>query len=133
MIFVGYEPGSKGYQFWDAAHHCIEISHDVKFDETLFPVKEATKSQASKNDLPISESDNESDTLGLELVIPAQSTSRPPSPGLSALRSTGSQKQTHLNPPIAPPAVPPCVQPSRSGQPPAQPEPQLQYSLRPTK
>ena len=20
MIFVGYEPGSKGYQFWDAAH-----------------------------------------------------------------------------------------------------------------
>ena len=23
MIFVGYEPGSKGYQFWDAAHQCI--------------------------------------------------------------------------------------------------------------
>ena len=34
MIFVGYELGSKGYQFWDAAHHHIEISHDVKFDET---------------------------------------------------------------------------------------------------
>ena len=100
MIFVGYEPGSKGYQFWDAAHHCIEISHDVKFDETLFPVKEATKSQASKNDLPISESDNESDTLGLELVIPAQSTPRPPSPGLSVLRSTGSQKQTHGTHPL---------------------------------
>ena len=25
MIFVGYEPGSKGYQFWDTAHHRIEI------------------------------------------------------------------------------------------------------------
>ena len=73
MIFVGYEPGSKGYQFWDAAHHCIEISHDVKFNETLFPAKEATKSQASMNGLPISESDNESDTSGLELVIPAHS------------------------------------------------------------
>ena len=34
MIFIGYEPGSKGYQFWDAAHHRIKISCDVKFDET---------------------------------------------------------------------------------------------------
>ena len=43
MIFVGYKLGSKGYQFWDTAHHHIEISHDVKFDETLFPAKEVTK------------------------------------------------------------------------------------------
>ena len=56
MILVGYE---QGYQFWDTAHHRIEISCDVKFDETLFPAKEATTSQASMNDLPISESDNE--------------------------------------------------------------------------
>ena len=47
MIFIGYEPGSKGYQFWDTAHQHIEISRDVKFNETLFPVKEATKSQAT--------------------------------------------------------------------------------------
>ena len=40
MIFIGYKPGSKGYQFWDAAHHCIEISHDVKFNDTLFPARE---------------------------------------------------------------------------------------------
>ena len=72
MIFIGYEPGSKGYQFWDAAHHRIEISRDVKFDETRFSAKEATKSQASSNDLPISESDNDSDQSGLKLVIPAQ-------------------------------------------------------------
>ena len=78
MIFIGYELGSKGYQFWDAAHHCIKISCDAKFDETLFPVKEATKSQASQNDLPISESDNESDNSGLDLVIPAHSSPRPP-------------------------------------------------------
>ena len=52
MIFDGYELGSKGYQFWDAAHHHIEISRDVKFNETLLPAKEVNKKQASKNDLP---------------------------------------------------------------------------------
>ena len=129
MIFVGYEPGSKGYQFWDAAHQCIEISHDVKFNETLFPAQEAKKNRASKNDPPISESDNESDHSGLELVIPAQPPPRPPSPGQST-----PKKQTHLNPPIAPPAVPQGVQPSGSGPPPAGPEPPTpRYSLCPTK
>ena len=123
MIFIGYELGSKGYQFWDTAHHHIKISHDVKFDETLFPVKEGTTRQASENDLPISESDNKSDKSGLELVIPAQSSPRPPSPGQSASRPSGSQVQTHLNPPIAPPVVLLGMQPSGSGQPPAQPEP----------
>ena len=134
MIFVGYKPGSKGYQFWDAAHHRIEISRDVKFNETLFPAQEATKSQASMNDPPISESDNESDTLGLELVIPAHTSPRPPGPGQSALRPSGSQKQTHPNPPIAPPAVPPSLQPSGSGQLPARSDPPIpRYSLHPTK
>ena len=131
MIFVGYEPGSKGYQFWDAAHHHIKISCDVKFNETLFPAQEATNSWASLNDLPISESDNESDNSGLDLVIPAPSSTRPPSPGQSALRPSGSQSQTHLNPPIAPPVVQLGVQPSRSGQIPVPPKPQ--YSLHPTK
>ena len=130
MIFVGYEPGFKGYQFWDAAHQHIEISRDVRFNETLFPAKEAKKNWASGNDQPISESDNESDTLGLELVIPAQPPYRPPSPGHSA----SPKKQTHPNPPIAPPAVQPGAQPSGSGQPPARPEPPVpQYSLHPMK
>ena len=34
MISIGYKLGSKGYQFWDTAHHHIEISCDVKFNET---------------------------------------------------------------------------------------------------
>ena len=34
MIFVGYEPGSKGYQFWDAAHQRFKTSRDVTFEET---------------------------------------------------------------------------------------------------
>ena len=139
MIFIGYELGSKGYQFWDAAHQCFKISCDVKFEETLFPEKEAklTKlNQAPQSDLPISESDNESDHSGLELVIPAQPPTRPPSPGLSASRQTVQkpQMQTHLNLPIAPPVVPTGAQPSKSGQEPAMPEPpKPQYSLCPTK
>ena len=75
MIFVGYELGSKGYQFWDAAHQCFKISHDVKFEETRFPAQEVKLpklNQALLNEPAISESDNKSDTSGLELVIPAQ-------------------------------------------------------------
>ena len=34
MIFVGYEPGYKGYKFWDTAHQRFEISRDAKFKET---------------------------------------------------------------------------------------------------
>ena len=134
MIFVGYELGSKGYQFWDAAHHRIEISCDVKFDETLFPAKEATNSQASSNDLPISESDIDSDQMGLEPVTPAQLPPRPPTPGQSAPGSQNPAAITHLNPPIAPPAVQPGSQPSGLGAPPAAPTiPTPRYSLRPTK
>ena len=38
MIFVGYENLSKGWQFWDAKNRHIEISRDVKFDESHFPL-----------------------------------------------------------------------------------------------
>ena len=37
MTFIGYEPGSKGYQFWDKDSRSVVISHDVKFDESRFP------------------------------------------------------------------------------------------------
>ena len=116
MIFVGYEPGSKGYQFWDAAHQRIEISRDVKFNETLFPAQEAKRNRASSNDPPISESDNESDQSGLELVIPTQPPHRPPSPGQFA-----QKQQTQPNPPIAPPVVPQGAQPFTASQQPARP------------
>ena len=71
MIFIGYKPGSKGYQFWDAAHQCFKISCDVKFKETQFPVKElkvAVPIPAPLSDRQIPESDNESDSSGLDLV-----------------------------------------------------------------
>ena len=139
MIFVGYEPGSKGYQFWDTAHQHFEISCDVKFEETLFHAKEMILKKSNlvpSSNQPISESDNESDHSGLDLVIPAQPPTQPPSPGQSALRQAVQQpqKQTHPNPPIVAPVVPTSAQPSGSGQEPAMPEPSHpQYSFHPTK
>ena len=70
MIFIGYEPGLKGYQFWDAVHQCFESSHDVKFKETQFPAKEMKLAQpilAPLSSHQIPELDNESDSLGLDL------------------------------------------------------------------
>ena len=37
MTFISYEPGSKGYQFWDKDSRSVVISRDVKFDESKFP------------------------------------------------------------------------------------------------
>ena len=69
MIFVSYELGSKGYQFWDAAHRCFEISHDVKFEETQLPAKETSLAQprlVPVSNQTISQLDNDSDYLGLD-------------------------------------------------------------------
>ena len=111
MIFIGYEPGSKGYQFWDTAHQCSKISHDVKFEETHFPVTELKLTQfvlAPLSDHQIPKSDNESDSLGLDLVNLAQPPTRPPSPGLSRSRSTAQRSQSARppSPPISPPRAP---------------------------
>ena len=75
MIFIGYEPRSKGYQFWDTAHQHFEISCDVKSEETQFLAKELKLTQsvpAPLSDRQIPESDNESDSSGLDLVNLAQ-------------------------------------------------------------
>ena len=81
MIFVGYEDRSKGYVFWDTAHQHFEISHDVKFKETQFPTKEMILAQpdlAPLSDHQHLESDNESDSSGLDLVKLIQPPTRPP-------------------------------------------------------
>ena len=100
MIFVGYEPGSKGYHFWDAAHQRFEISRDVKFKETQFPAKESKLTQsipAPLGNCQIPKSDNGSDSLGLDLVNIAQPPTMPHTPGQTA---SGS------NPPSARPPSP---------------------------
>ena len=111
MIFVEYEPGSKGYQFWDTAHQHFQISHDVKFEETQFPAKEIKLTQPAlvpSSDHQIPGSDNESDSSGPDLVNLAQPHTRSPSPGLSALGQPAilSQSAQPLSPLISPPQAP---------------------------
>ena len=111
MIFVGYEPGSKGYQFWDAAHQHFKISHDVKFKESIFPVKEKSLAPLSDHQFlntPNGNSDSE------PLIGPT-------SPGPSAPRA-------QLPHPVIPPASPSGSQVSL---PDVGPAPTSQYSLYP--
>src|SRR5580692_843226 len=39
VVFVGYEPGSKGYRLWDKNTCSVHLSRDVTFDESSFPAK----------------------------------------------------------------------------------------------
>src|SRR5271168_4227024 len=36
MTFVGYEPGSKGYHFWNRDERKLYLSRDATFDESVF-------------------------------------------------------------------------------------------------
>ena len=127
MLFVGYEPGSKGYQYWDTAHQCFEISRDVKFEETRFPATESKLAQpilALLSDHQIHESDNESDSSGLDLVTLAQPPTIPPTPQHTALRPLSPPTPQALRRPHTP-------LPDMDTTPLAPPAPQ--YSLRQTK
>ena len=100
MIFVSYEPGLKGYQFWDAARQCFEISHDVKFEEMQFPARETLSTQltlAPLSDQTISLSHIDDDNMGLDLVKLAQPPTRPPSPGQSTQPTATTSLQLSLS------------------------------------
>ena len=80
----------------------------MKFKETQFPVKETKLAQPTmtpSSDHQIPESDNESDSLGLDLVNLAQPPTRPPSPGLSTSGQTAilSQSAGPQSSPLVPP------------------------------
>ena len=87
MTFIGYEQGSKGYQFWDKDSQSIMISHDVKFDKSKFPNRKdldyknpfADKKRRSisfKNQRKTTDESDESDNnTDKGLVIPATSDS----------------------------------------------------------
>ena len=107
MILIRYEDGSKEYVFWDTAHQCFEISRDVKFEETCFCAKEMTLAQPGpvpSSSCQIPESDNESDSSGLDLVKLAQPPIMPPSPGHSTQRQTAPLPQPSMPHPALLPA-----------------------------
>ena len=84
MTFIGYELGSKGYQFWDKDSRSVVISRDVKFDESKFPYRkdldfknpfadEKRRSISVKNQRKTSDESDTDTEVGL--VIPSTSDS----------------------------------------------------------
>jgi hypothetical protein len=43
VMFVGYEPGSKGYRLWDKHTRSVKLSRDVTFDESCFPSQQGAE------------------------------------------------------------------------------------------
>ena len=112
MFFISYKDGSKGYVFWDISHQRFEIPHNVKFEESQFSVKETILAQpdpVSLNDHQHLESDNESDSSGLDLVKLVQPPTRPPSPGRSTQPTVTAPTRPLMAQPSAPPSAPPPV------------------------
>src|SRR5712671_19873 len=46
-IFIGYEPGSKGYRLWDKHTRSVKLSRDVKFDKDQFPSRKSAETRSS--------------------------------------------------------------------------------------
>src|SRR6266702_1084985 len=65
MIFIGYEPNTKGYCFWLKTRHSVFISTNAVFDENMFPY--CSKDQEDRptpipiEDEPLEAADNLSD------------------------------------------------------------------------
>ena len=109
MTFIGYEPGSKGYQFWDKDSRSVVFSRDVKFDESKFPYRkdldyknpfadEKKRTVSVKNRRKTTD-ESDTDTEG-GLVIPSTSD------------SDDNHRPSHPAPP--PPGAPPPVPPKNS-------------------
>ena len=110
MTFIGYELGSKGYQFWDKDSRSVVISRDVKFDESKFlyrkdldyknPFADETRRSISVKNRRKTTDESDTDTEE-GLVIP----------------STSNSDDDHgpLHPVPAPqPGTPPLVPPKHS-------------------
>ena len=43
LVFIGYDPSTKGYTLWNPLSHSTVVSTDVVFEETVFPLKTEKK------------------------------------------------------------------------------------------
>ena len=66
MVFVGYEPGVKGYRFWDKQR--IVLARDAVFDETNFPYR---------TDISSSKQPEDGDNLPLDIDSPFEDLDEP--------------------------------------------------------
>lgn len=60
LMFVGYEPGSKAWRFWNHSTRSVVVSRDVTFDEDSFPAR--LRGLPGPPDEPLSLPDPETDS-----------------------------------------------------------------------
>ena len=90
MIFVGYEPGSKGYRFWDKQTRSLVLSRDAVFDESSFLNRQSSPlpvepvpapAPTSKPALPLGDDDAaNAPAPDADAELPPDHNSRPPTP-----------------------------------------------------
>ncbi|KAL7284900.1 hypothetical protein ACG7TL_002214 [Trametes sanguinea] len=121
MIFVGYEPGTKGYKFWNPATRSIVVSRDVIFDEESFPARSIPGyRRVTPSDNPFPEHEGRSDDVSnsdsgdlpqIPIPLPLDE-DRPPSPPPAP---PAPEEDEEPQPPPQPPQQPP--QPRRPAVP----------------
>ncbi|KAL7278680.1 hypothetical protein ACG7TL_007682 [Trametes sanguinea] len=121
MIFVGYEPGTKGYKFWNPATRSIVVSRDVIFDEESFPARSIPGyRRVTPSDNPFPEHEGRSNDVSnsdsgdlphIPIPLPLDE-DRPPSPPPAPL---APEEDEEPQPPPQPPQPPP--QPRRPAVP----------------
>ncbi|KAL7284388.1 hypothetical protein ACG7TL_001678, partial [Trametes sanguinea] len=121
MIFVGYEPGTKGYKFWNPATRSIVVSRDVIFDEESFPARSIPGyRRVTPSDNPFPEHEDRSDDVSnsdsgdlpqIPIPLPLDE-DRPPSPPPAP---PAPEEDEEPQPPPQPPQQPP--QPRRPAVP----------------
>jgi Integrase core domain/gag-polypeptide of LTR copia-type/GAG-pre-integrase domain len=103
MIFVGYEPGSKGYRFWNSSKRSIVLSRDVTFDERTFPAKLAAGPPAPAPAQPLM---IEGSTT---IMLPQSTQTVPAPPHTPQIVPTPDRQSTIFHtPPSQPAASPPA-------------------------
>ena len=128
MIFVGYEPGSKGYKFWNPATRSFVVSRDVTFDEESFPAHKLPGNRpTTPGDSPFPDHTESSDATSNvdpddEVPIPLPDIPLPdPLPEVVARPPSPPPPPPPAKPPVAPaapaepeqPPPPPPVPPPR--------------------
>ncbi|CDO74894.1 hypothetical protein BN946_scf184988.g1, partial [Trametes cinnabarina] len=127
MIFVGYEPGTKGYKFWNPATRSIVVSRDVIFDEESFPARSIPGyRRVTPSDNPFPEHEGRSDDVSnsdsgdlpsIPIPLPPDpSEDRPPSPPPAPPAPVEDEPP---QPPLQPPQPPP--EPNHPAVPPPRP------------